>query len=74
MPEPRPLRRVELALAIIQEGPGSYILEWRGPDKETSGDRWYSSVEAAVGEAEELFGIPRDAWLEPGKARASRGG
>jgi hypothetical protein len=64
-PEPTPVSRVELALAILEDGPESYILEWRGPTQETSGDRWYPSVEAALAEADEFFGIPRDAWGTP---------
>ncbi len=65
---PIPLTRVELAFAILKEEQAGYILEWRGPTTETSGDTWHSSVEAAVAEAERTFGVPEDAWAKLGAA------
>jgi hypothetical protein len=65
-----PVRRVDLALAIMTEG-GGCTLEWRGPTQDTSGDRWYSSVEEAIADADNFFGIPEDAWAKP-KGRPTR--
>jgi hypothetical protein len=70
-PPAMPLTRVELGFAIVEEEQGGYILEWRGPTPETSGDTWHSSVEAAVTEAERTFGVPEDAWAK--LAAAPRG-
>jgi hypothetical protein len=67
-PELTPVRRMDLAFALLEEGPEAYILEWRGPDQEASGDRWYPSVEAALAEAHEVFGVPAGAWVDPDAA------
>jgi len=63
-PGPTPVIRADLALVIMEDAPGSYVLEWRGPTQQTSGDRWYPSLEAAVADADTLFGIPAAAWAE----------
>ena len=66
-PPATPVVRVELALAILSEGPtAGYILEWRRPTPETSGNSRYASVETAVVEAERQFGVPPDAWAKVG--------
>jgi hypothetical protein len=71
-PEATPLVRADLALAIIEQGPADYVLEWRGPTQETSGDRWCRSIAEALAEADELFGVPEDAWTTPGLSDAQR--
>ena len=63
-PEPSPVRRAELALAIIEEGPRRYSLEWRGPTDDTSGRSSHTSLAEAIAAADESFGIPADAWAD----------
>ena len=65
-PETTPVQRVALALVIMKQD-GGCILEWRGPTQDMSGDRWYSTVDDALADADKLFGIPADAWATPGE-------
>ena len=73
-PLPTPVVRADLALAILKDGTqdaDGFILEWRGPTKETSGDTWHSSLADAVTWADQHFGVPEDAWVKTGATKAS---
>jgi hypothetical protein len=61
-PLPTPIKTVELSFAILEDAPGSYVLEWRGPSSEFSGDTWHSSVVDAMAEAEQAFGVAPHEW------------
>lgn len=55
--------RVELIdFAIFQEDASSFILEWTGPDNETSGDTWHPDLDAALQQAHESFGVEPSEW------------
>jgi hypothetical protein len=73
VPPPTAYSRVDLAFAVIEEGPEDFILEWRGPTRDTSGDRAYSSLEEALEDADRLFGVPHQAWANPEAPAARRG-
>ena len=64
VPLPTPEVVVTLDLALVEDAPGSYILEWEGPCDEHSGDLWYPSLEAALVAAEEQFGIGSQEWRD----------
>jgi hypothetical protein len=63
-PAPTRVTRADLALSVLEHGPGDFTLEWRGPTEDTSGDTSHSSVEEALSAAKEAFGVPEDAWAK----------
>jgi hypothetical protein len=63
-PSPTPRRLALLDVRILEEGNGGFILEWQSRNTSDTGDRWYSSVEEALREADELFGILPTDWAE----------
>jgi hypothetical protein len=64
-PLPTPCRTVLVDFLIVQEEQSSFLLEWIGPDRETSGDTWHPDLDAALSQAQHSFGIEHGEWCEP---------
>jgi hypothetical protein len=71
VPPDTPVVDLALDLSIIEEGPGSYLLEWHpstpglGSGQPYESDSWHPSIEEALKQAELWFGIPADGWVKP---------
>jgi hypothetical protein len=61
-PQPTPVRNVLLDLEIVQEDPGSFLLNWTGLEAGFHGDTWHRSVREAMDQAELAFGIEPSEW------------
>jgi hypothetical protein len=59
-PEPTPVR--DLLLEIGSDGEGGYYLLSQAADGGTRADTWHESVDEAIAQAREQFGIRADAW------------
>ncbi len=62
MPPPTPGVVELLDFSITEDAPGSYLLVCEGA--EHGGDSWHPSLEAALLQAEEEYGIGRAEWTD----------
>jgi hypothetical protein len=62
VPLPTPRRVAILDFKILEDQQGAVVLEWKSRNSDDEGDRWYASMNAAISEAEELFGIAPTEW------------
>jgi len=64
-PPQTPSRLVRLDFSIVQDGESSYLLQWVGPEPESTSDTWHESLEAAIQQAKYSFGVEPDEWQTP---------
>ena len=62
-PPPTPLDDVLLSLQICDADSG-FILEWWDEGKRYVGDTWHESINDALAQAEQWFGITADQWKD----------
>jgi len=69
MPEKTPCRPMKLDFVILDNEGDGFILEWKGEEASApySGDTWHTSLEDALEQARENFGIDSSWWesVEP---------
>lgn len=61
-PSPTPTRELELTLRITDDGGDGFLLIYESSDGSLHNDNWHQTLDRAIADAEESFGITKDEW------------
>ncbi len=61
-PLPTAVRELEFTLEITDDGGSGFLLIYESSDGSYCNDNWHQTVDQAIADAEESFGVTKDEW------------